>query len=129
MNRMIEGEIFRPGEVDTKVESNEKKVRARFWQTLRKAANNIPFMEDLVAAYYCALDPSTPFRVRATLLGALAYFVLPLDWVPDFIIGFGFTDDIAVLTAAIAAIRSNIRDIHYDAARSVLGGKWPDRDG
>jgi uncharacterized membrane protein YkvA (DUF1232 family) len=77
-------------------------------------------MEDVVAAYYCALDPKTPTRTRAILMAALAYFVLPTDLVPDFILGFGFTDDIAVLTAAITAMRSALNPSHYAAARKAL---------
>ena len=38
--------------------------------------------EDLLAAYYCAFDRETPLQVRAVLLGALAYFVLPFDGMP-----------------------------------------------
>src|SRR5690606_22639230 len=62
----------------------ERSVRARFWATARRAARHVPFMDEVVAAYYCALDQRTPARVRATLLAALAYFVLPFDVVPDF---------------------------------------------
>lgn len=101
-------------------EQREEKVRKGFWPTFRKAAARIPFSDDLVASYYCAMDPKTPTTVRMTLLAALAYFVVPLDMVPDFIMGFGFGDDIAVLTAAIAAVRGNITDAHRDAARRVL---------
>lgn len=98
----------------------ERKVRARFWQTLKRAARQVPFMEDLVASYYCALDPKTPTRVRGILLAALAYFVLPFDFMPDLIAIIGFTDDIAVLAAAITAIRTHITPAHYAAAREAL---------
>jgi uncharacterized membrane protein YkvA (DUF1232 family) len=120
MNRILTGEIIEPEGNAEKVEANERKVREGFWRTVRKAASRVPFMEDVVAAYYCALDPETPRRTRAILLAALAYFVLPLDWIPDFVLGFGFTDDIAVLGAAIGAIRSSMRGRHYEAARSAL---------
>lgn len=99
----------------------ERRVRDRFWETLKRAARQVPFMEDLVASYYCALDPKTPTRVRGTLLAALAYFVLPFDFLPDFIAVLGFTDDIAVLAAAITAIRSHLTEAHYAAAREALG--------
>ncbi len=95
-------------------------IRQKLLKTTRKAARQIPFMEDVVAGYYCALDPSTPGKVRATVLAALAYFVLPLDTVPDFLIGVGFTDDAAVLMAAIAMVRSHLREDHYQAAREAL---------
>lgn len=97
-----------------------EKVRQRFWRTLRRAAGQLPFVEDIVASYYCALDSRTPARVRGILLAALAYFVLPFDMVPDFIVGIGFTDDLAVLTAAFTAVQSHVRPEHREAARRAL---------
>lgn len=98
----------------------EREVRDKFWHTVKKAARQVPFMEEVVAAYYCALDHRTPLRVKGILLGALAYFVLPTDAIPDFIPALGFTDDIAALTAAIAAIRSHLTPAHRSAARRAL---------
>lgn len=114
----LEGEILDGAEENAG--QNEKRVRSGFWKTFAKAADKIPFLEDLVASYYCALDPQTPNRVRAVLLAALAYFVLPLDSIPDFLIGFGFTDDMAVLEAVIASIRGNIQPRHTELARTKL---------
>src|SRR5262245_59834264 len=68
----------------------ERKVRRDFWAKLKRVAGMIPFAEDLVAAYYCALDPSTPLRVRGMLLAAIAYFILPADLIPDIIAGLGY---------------------------------------
>lgn len=113
------GEILEPGSEDKQKEQAER-VRARFWQTLKRGARHIPFIEDLVAAYYCALDPKTPLRVRGILLAALAYFVVPADFIPDFLVVLGFTDDVAVIGAAITAIRSHITEAHYAAARDAL---------
>lgn len=101
-------------------EEQKQSVRQKLLKTVRKAGRQIPFMEDVVAGYYCALDPATPAKVRATLFAALAYFVLPLDTIPDFIIGVGFGDDATILMAAIAMIRSHMRDHHYKAARDAL---------
>ena len=50
--------------------SDEARVRREFWPTLRRVARSIPFAEDAVAAYYCALDRETPTHVRAALIGA-----------------------------------------------------------
>jgi len=115
---VFDGEILEGAEENA--QTNETKVRKGFWLTLAKAADKIPYIEELVAAYYCAMDPDTPSRVRAILLAALAYFVLPLDSIPDFIIGFGFTDDMAVLGAVIASIRGNIKETHTALARQKL---------
>lgn len=119
MDKVKIGEILAPGSEKTQ-RRREKRVRALFWKTVRKAARYIPFMEDVVAAYYCALDPHTPRRVRVTLMAALAYFVLPLDFIPDFLLPFGFTDDIAVLMTALRAVRSHITPAHREAARKAL---------
>ena len=59
-------------------------------------------------------------RSRLILVGALAYFVAPFDFVPDFILGLGFVDDASILMAALAAVRSSIRDEHREAARRAL---------
>jgi uncharacterized membrane protein YkvA (DUF1232 family) len=63
--------------------SDERIVQDGFWQKARKTLGRVPFSEDAVAAFYCATDAATPMPVRATLFGALAYFVLPIDAIPD----------------------------------------------
>ena len=98
----------------------ESEVREKFWRTAKKAARQIPFMEDVVAAYYCALDKETPLRAKGILLAALGSFILPTDAIPDMILGLGFTDDIAVLTAALAAIRAHLKPAHRLAAKEAL---------
>lgn len=103
-------------------EQKSRRIRERLLETLRKAARQVPFMDDVIAAYFCALDPATPSKVRATLLATLAYFVLPVDVVPDFIIGIGFGDDATVLMGAIAMVRAHIRPEHTEAAKDVLAG-------
>ena len=61
---------------------HESEIREQFWRTAKKAARQVPFMEEVVAAYYCALDKQTPLRAKGILLAALAYFVLPADTIP-----------------------------------------------
>src|SRR4051794_13101280 len=92
----------------------------RFWRKLSRVLARIPFAEDLIAAYYCALDRETPVYVRAVLLGAVAYFILPTDVIPDMLLGLGFTDDASVLAAALAAIGSYLRPEHRLAAKARL---------
>ncbi len=113
------GEILEPGTPDTQQKRAEK-VKRGFWQTLKKAVRYLPFGEDVVAAYFCAFDPSTPARVRGILLAALAYFVMPADLIPDFIAIAGFTDDLAVLMAAVSSVRGHLKPEHYEAARRAL---------
>ncbi len=103
----------------------ESKVREEFWAKLKRVAGRVPFVEDLVAAYYCAMDPATPIRVRGMLLAALAYFILPTDLIPDLVLGLGFADDMALLTAVVGLVGAHITPIHRAAAARALDKELP----
>ena len=92
----------------------------RFWRKVRRVVAKVPFVEDLLAAYFCAIDHNTPTYVRGVLLGAVAYFVLPADMIPDVLAPLGFTDDASVIAAAIAAIGGHLQPRHRDQARQKL---------
>ncbi len=87
---------------------------------LGRVARSVPFAQDVLAAWFCARDPATPARVRYTLIMAVAYFVLPIDAIPDIIPFLGFTDDAAVIAAALAAVAGSIKPEHRDRARETL---------
>lgn len=95
-------------------------LRRRFWIKLKKVVGKLPFAEDLLAAYYCAFDRETPRHVQAALLGAIAYFVLPFDFIPDMLPVLGFTDDAAILATAIRLVSAHILPEHREAARAAL---------
>jgi uncharacterized membrane protein YkvA (DUF1232 family) len=99
---------------------DRESVRRRFWSKLKRVAARLPFAEDLLAAYYCAFDKETPRHVQAALLGAVAYFILPFDFVPDMLPVLGFTDDAAVLATALRMVASHITEDHRQAARAAL---------
>jgi uncharacterized membrane protein YkvA (DUF1232 family) len=98
----------------------EERVRRGFWPKIRRVASRLPFAEDLLAAYYCAFDHNTPMQVKAALIGALAYFVLPVDAMPDVLPMLGYTDDALVLVTALRMVSGHIRDEHREAARQAL---------
>jgi uncharacterized membrane protein YkvA (DUF1232 family) len=123
-------EIIGPEDAPDAAADREARIRDRFWPTVRRAMRAVPFMDEVVAAYYAMLDPETPTRARLTVIGALAYFVAPLDAVPDFVFMLGFVDDVSVLAAALRAVRGSIKDEHREAARRALaaeGGAPPSR--
>jgi len=111
-----------------KLRADQTLVNDGFWDKLRKTLGRVPFIEDALAAYYCATDGKTPMYVKAVLMAALAYFIVPTDVIPDFIVGLGYTDDAAVLAAAIGAVRSAMRPEHFDAARAFLTRAGEDDD-
>ncbi|MET0706577.1 MAG: YkvA family protein [Tardiphaga sp.] len=99
---------------------DQESVRRRFWHKLKRLAVRLPFAEDLLAAYYCAFDRETPRHVQAALLGAIAYFVLPFDFVPDMLPILGFTDDAAILATALRMVATHITPEHREAARAAM---------
>jgi len=99
---------------------DEDRVRRGFWPKARRVAARLPFAHDLLAAYYCAFDRATPVQVKAALLGALAYFVLPADVMPDVLPALGYTDDALVLVTALRLVSGHVRDEHREAARQAL---------
>jgi uncharacterized membrane protein YkvA (DUF1232 family) len=116
------GQRFTPEEMAAIRKSlrDEARFGSEFIGRLRRVAKRIPFAEDLLAAWVCTRDPSTPRRVKLTLLAALGYFVLPLDALPDVMPLLGFTDDAAVIAAALAAVAGSITPQHRDKAKEML---------
>ena len=102
------------------LERNRAKVERGFWGKLKRNVGRVPFLEEAVSAYVCAFDPATPRTVRAMLLAALAYFVVPTDMVPDFVVGLGFTDDATVLFATLRMVAGSINERHRQEARKRL---------
>lgn len=113
---------FTPEEMAAIRESlrDEARFGSEFLGRLKRVAKRIPFAEDLLAAWFCARDPATPRRVRMTLLAALGYFVLPVDALPDIMPILGFTDDAAVIAAALAAVAGSITPEHREKAKQTL---------
>lgn len=91
-----------------------------FWRKLGRVLARIPFAEDLVAVWYCALDSATPVHVRALLWGAVAYFILPTDFVPDYLAGLGFSDDAAVIATVMSLLGRHLTPRHRAAAAAKL---------
>jgi len=109
------------------IERDERTVRGFIPKVLR-LVGRIPFADDLAAAYYAARDPKTPLKAKAVLLAAVAYFVTPMDLLPDFITGLGFTDDATVLATALGVVGMHVTDKHRAAARRLLRLPEPVRE-
>jgi uncharacterized membrane protein YkvA (DUF1232 family) len=103
-----------------KLQNDKRLVMREFGHKLRKNIGKIPFSEDVTASFYCSIDSKSPAFVKAVLFGALAYFIMPADVIPDFLAGIGFTDDASVLMAAMATVQKYITDGHREKARAFL---------
>jgi uncharacterized membrane protein YkvA (DUF1232 family) len=100
--------------------ADESGLRQRIWKKLKREAASIPFVEDALTAHYCAFDRHTPLYVKLALVGAVVYFLVPDDLIPDSIPVLGYADDAAVLAGAMKLFASHIKPEHRQAAKLML---------
>jgi uncharacterized membrane protein YkvA (DUF1232 family) len=98
--------------------SDEAELRQKFWRRAKREAANLPFLEDALTAHYCAFDRNTPLYVKAVLVGAIVYFAVPDDILPDTLLGLA--DEAAILGAAFKLVSSHIKPEHRQAAKEAI---------
>ena len=99
---------------------NEERVARGFWPKIARVVAHIPFARDALSVWYCAKDDDTPIAAKGMMLAALAYFVLPFDFMPDVLPIVGITDDAAVLAGALRLVWTHLLPEHRDAARDAV---------
>ena len=106
--------------VPSVIKLNERRVDEGFWPKIRRVAAKVPFAKQALAVWFCAKDDETPMAAKGMMLAALAYFVLPVDAVPDIIVGLGYTDDAAVFMALMSVLGKNLKPRHHEAAERTI---------
>lgn len=93
-----------------------------FWSKVKRYAKKagLAVLEPALEMYYALQDSDTPAWAKATIIGALGYFISPLDLIPDVLPVVGYSDDLTVLVAALAAVSAHIKDIHKEMAKQAL---------
>lgn len=92
-----------------------------FWnkiKTVFKSAGR-EVIEKALWLYYAAQDPKVPLAAKTTIYTALAYFILPVDLIPDFL-PMGYTDDLGVLIAAVSTVSMYITEDVKQKANDTL---------
>ena len=97
---------------------DEKTFWRKMKNSVKKAGEEVAVMG--IKSWLAMADSNTSVRHKAILGGALAYFVLPTDMVPDVLAGVGFTDDMEALTLAANSVGNAITDEHEAQAREKL---------
>lgn len=92
----------------------------QFLKKIRRFIAKIPFARTALAMFFALRDPDVPLAAKAPIAGALLYFVLPFDLIPDMILGAGFVDDAAVIATAFKAVQSIMQEKHYLQADAYL---------
>lgn len=102
----------------------------RFWQKMTRFGKRAGREVALKALqlYFVLKRPDVPFWAKSTIIGALGYFISPLDAIPDFIAGVGYTDDASVLAAALVAVSIYIDEDIKRQAESALSRWWPEAE-
>ena len=103
-----------------RIAADEANLRRKLWRRILAEAANLPFLEDILTAHYCAFDRKTPLYVKVILVGAIVYFVMPDDLIPDSLSLIGLADDAAVLGGAFKVVSSHIKPEHREAAQLML---------
>ncbi len=97
---------------------DEKEFWAKLQRYARRAGREL--VEKAVLLYLVLRDPQTPAWAKTTVVGALGYFIAPIDAIPDLIPGVGFTDDLGVLAMALMAVASSINPDTRARAQRVV---------
>ncbi len=100
-----------------------------FWEKLKRYAlvAGEPVVEMALQLYYTLQSPKTPKWAKTVIVGALAYFILPLDAIPDAVPVAGYTDDLGALAAALATVQMYITDDIRKMAKAKLK-QWFGKD-
>ena len=77
-------------------------------------------IDKVLVLYYCYQDRDTPAWAKTIILGALGYFIVPLDAIPDLMAGVGFSDDLGALAVAVGAVAMHIKPEHKERAEEKL---------
>lgn len=102
-----------------------------FWGVLAKLAKRggREIIYQALTLFFCLRDAATPTWAKSVIIGALGYLIFPLDFIPDALIGVGYTDDWGVILGALAAVAAHIKDEHRAKAAGIadriLGGEIP----
>nr|WP_174734483.1 YkvA family protein [Mesobacillus harenae] len=84
----------------------------------KKAGSSAIYL--VLLLFFTMQKPEVPMKAKATIAGALGYFILPIDLIPDIVVGVGYVDDIAVLMAALFQVAMYIDEDIKDRAKSKL---------
>ncbi|MBD3109675.1 DUF1232 domain-containing protein [Bacillus sp. AGMB 02131] len=94
----------------------------KFWTKLKKLGKKagVNVVYTVLLLYFTLQKPNIPAKAKATIIGALGYFILPIDLIPDLAAGLGYTDDLGVLGLALLQIAFYIDDEVKAKAKSKL---------
>jgi uncharacterized membrane protein YkvA (DUF1232 family) len=91
-----------------KIKKGEEEVEERLWNKVERAGSKINFAKDVKALYRYMRDKSVPWYRKSIVVGALIYFISPIDTIPDIAPLIGYLDDLGVIMAVVKYLGSEI---------------------
>ena len=85
------------------LEKNNSYSEVSFWEKLKKFALQAgkDVTEKALILFYAYQQKETPLWAKTVIAGALSYFILPTDAIPDIVPLAGYSDDLGALAAAL----------------------------
>lgn len=104
--------------------SSLENTRINIWKKLTHQTKRLGrnLTETILKLYYSAQDEQTPAWARTVIYGALLYFLVPIDAIPD-ILPTGYSDDLATLLAAVTTVGIHITPAHTSKAHATAS-RW-----
>jgi uncharacterized membrane protein YkvA (DUF1232 family) len=94
-----------------------------FWLKLKRFAKKagIKVVYTALLLYYVLQSPNVPIKAKAIIVGALGYFISPIDIIPDILLGVGYTDDMSVLVGALVSVAIYVdKDVKHKAHTKII---------
>lgn len=93
-----------------------------FFEKIRRFAKNagIKVIYASLLLYYAFKKSTTPKWAKGVIAGALGYFILPVDVIPDVVPVVGFADDLGLILVALGAVAFYIDEDIKDQAKTKL---------
>ena len=109
------------GKTDFRSHLPEEFTVAGFWEVARKLSKRggRKVLTGAFTLYFCLRDSETPAWAKSVIIGALGYLIFPMDFIPDAILGAGFTDDWGVILGAMASVVAHISEEHRRKASAM----------
>lgn len=95
-------------DTEEKIDYATEEVESKLWVKLEKVGAKISFAKDLMALYRYLVDGGVSWHRKAIVAGALIYFIVPFDAIPDLAPLFGYMDDLGVITATLKFLGSEL---------------------
>ena len=97
---------------------SEESLMTKISRFAKKAGLNTTYY--VLLLYQTLISGKTPLKDKAVVIGALGYFICPIDLIPDMMIGTGFLDDASVLLYALSMISESITPDIKSEAKNIL---------